>query len=269
MTAKSPEAFLGSVALHAIAIALVFFSARFVTRPSAELPRFELVRGEGDFFDALAAPRGAEASRGTTAEPRSVESSALTHSLRTAIDRAERKARREISEERTAEALHEQPAEAPTAKPAQPRPRVSKQEFDRKQGGATRRTAPAVTGSPRLDPAAIRQGVLDGVKDDAPGGARGTVLSRAQRDLAEEYLAELFARFQRELDHGPFGDGLAVECEFHVLPDGRLAAGRIISTSGDPDYDRAVLNAVRVVRMNAPRPPGVAEVQSVPFRTVR
>jgi TonB family protein len=61
-------------------------------------------------------------------------------------------------------------------------------------------------------------------------------------------------------------DGLAAEAEFNLLADGRAARARLTVSSHDQRFDAAVLQAIASLRL-PPRPPGMPEIQRLPFST--
>ncbi len=54
----------------------------------------------------------------------------------------------------------------------------------------------------------------------------------------------------------------------HVAPDGRASAAELVQSSGWPDLDGAVLEAVRLWRFRPGRRDGVAVASELPFRVV-
>jgi colicin import membrane protein len=145
--------------------------------------------------------------------------------------------------------------------------RLTKEEFDKKYKG---KTPPANSAAPpkvaRVDTDSITKGVPGGstlVKE----GAGGTALTRSEGDAADAYAAMLLQRLKDQLDDTPgLNDGLSAEAEFRIMADGRLLSGRIVKSSGDDTFDKAVLAAIAAIRM-PPRPKGLSEHQVVPFQT--
>jgi colicin import membrane protein len=144
---------------------------------------------------------------------------------------------------------------------------ITKEEFDRLNKTKTpppKKAAPIKVA--KIDAERLAREVLAG-SAKSKAGAGGTALTATEASEVERYIALLLRRLKEELDQTPgVEDGLRAEAEFHILADGRLVRGTIVTTSGNEVFDRAVLRAITAVKM-PPRPKGLGEVQKVPFST--
>jgi colicin import membrane protein len=119
----------------------------------------------------------------------------------------------------------------------------------------------------KIDAKGIREGVVGGTRDDGKGGAGGTALSREEQDLLETYFALLKQKL-RDAHEKPTGlsDQISAEAEFYVGADGSVTRASIVKSSGNSDFDKSVLAAIRDVRGIGPRPDGKGSMLRVRFR---
>lgn len=293
MTATSPKAFLLSASLHGAVIAMLLLFGYVVNQQTTETPKvFELVAGEGDNYmakeaPALGIPGGVKIDipKAPDPVPAPIEPApqpvapvapaplptpkpvtpALTKQeppvpnfkkqLQGVVTRADAKAKREVKKEREAEAK----------KAAEDAKRMTKEEFDRaNKSKTTAAAAAAAKGAPtkvaKIDAEGIAKGVVGGSTANKVGGAGGKALKTDHDDVLAAYDALFKQRLRREFEPPPgLSDSLKVTIELRSNPDGSLVNPRVVTPSGSPEFDRAVLEAIRRVRMPA-RPDRKSEV---------
>ena len=112
-----------------------------------------------------------------------------------------------------------------------------------------------ITKSPKLiDAEGIAKGVVGGSTANKVGGASGKALKTDNTDILAGYDALFKQRLRAEFEPPPgLSDTLKVEIEVRSNADGSLTGGRVAKSSGSPEFDRAVLEALRRVKM-PPRP---------------
>ena len=300
MSDGSAKGFLFSATLHGIVAGLMFLSF-VLKRGEDEVPKvFELVAGEGDNYTAREAPAlgtagGVKLDLPKMPEPkpappepepqpivrppppREVEKAppkAATQPDTTVPDFkkklqrdvivAESKAKREIKKQREAEARKKREADA---KAAEEQKRMTKEEFDRANKN---KTAPSTAKSPpvkvaRVDAEGIAKGVVGGSTKNKVGGAGGKALKSDNEDVLAAYDALFKQRLRTQFEPPPgLSDSLKVEISVHSNADGSLTSPRVVKTSGSAEFDEAVLEALRRVRMPM-RPDKKSEVIQFTF----
>lgn len=290
-------AFFVSLALHIAVVLVLLFIAYVIKDPAAPPTRtFELVAGAGNNYMAREAPALGDPSvklavpkmpalpplpevaapppppktepppitpaptpppieKAPPPPPPKVaekkQPPSIAKQLQRKLQAAKTKATNEVKKEREAE-----------------QKRLTKEAFDREN--AAKKVASAKTPPPaklkKIDTAGIKEGVTGGSTANTKGGAGGNALVADDGDEIERYEALLQRLFKEELDQTPAEDGLRAEAELHIMSDGRLTRGRIVKSSGNDGFDRAVLRAITVIRL-PPRPKGLDEVQIIPFST--
>jgi TonB family protein len=136
-----------------------------------------------------------------------------------------------------------------------------RQEALRKQAEA--RAAKAA----RIDAEGIREGVIGGSTANKVGGAGGKALTREEASELELYWSELLAKIKE--NHTPpegVSDTLVARMEFFVAADGSLSHFRIVSPSGNHEFDRSVIEAGERTRSIGPRPDGRSETVQMTFK---
>lgn len=153
--------------------------------------------------------------------------------------------------------------------------RMTKEQFDREQAAkkvASAKTAKSSSAKPStakfkpIDTKGISGGVVGG-SSASTKGAGGKALTRAEATLLELYDAEFLQKLRRafEEDRPPgLSDALRVTIGVRSNADGSLTSARVTQPSGTPEFDKAVLDALRRVKMR-PRPDGKAETVSFVF----
>lgn len=292
---RSPNAYGLSLTLHVAAIALAVFSAFVLTqKPKPASTVFELVAGQGDNYGATAAPKlgvpggikvpipdfpatpppapaaAPEPAQAVAAEPVPAPVAVTPPTARSKSPAKKAAARKPTSLAQMVKST------------ANWRARIIKKKYDREVAAEQRREMtyeeylrehPSTGGaasrrSAHLDPEGIRQGVEGGSADNATGGAGGKALTREEGDLMDAYFAFLKNRLSQNIDRPTdVGDKLAVQIGFFLAADGSISHVRVLSSSGNPDFDEAVLEAFRRTRPVGPRPDHHSEELQVTFNS--
>lgn len=286
-----------SATLHGVVVALLLLFSYVVNLQMDEQPKiFELVAGEGDNYmareaPALGVPGGVKVPIPAAPEPRpappdpapqelapatpppqavpKIPTPTPTKQKETAVTdfkkklqrdliRADSKAKREIKKEHEAEAK----------RVAEEQKRMTKEEFD-KANKAKSAPAPAgKSGQPKvakIDAEGIAKGVVGGSAANKVGGAGGKALTSDNDDLLAGYYSLFKQRLRAEFEPPPgLSDALKATIEVRSNADGSLASWRIVKSSGSSEFDRAVLDAIRRVKMPA-RPDKKSELIEFDF----
>ena len=287
MTATSPSAFLLSATLHGVVVALALLFAYATSSGEKPTPKvLELVAGEGDNYmateaPALGVPGGVQLNLPKAPEPRPAPPEPtppaptppapeptpppptptppkptpapvtktdsdipnFKNDVRRKIIVADSKAKREIAKERAAEKkrLDEE------------KKRMTKEEFDRANKAKT--TASAKSGSTKVskvDAEGIAKGVVGGSTRNKVGGAGGKAMTSENTEVLAAYFRLFKDRLRQEFLPPPgLADSLKVDIEVRSAADGSLSSARVTRSSGSREFDQAVLEAIRRVRMPA------------------
>jgi colicin import membrane protein len=293
MSEGATKGFWMSAVLHGVAAAVLFI-ATFVVRSAETEPVkiFELVAGEGDNFmateaPALGTPGGVKvdlpeppAPRPAPPEPvptpvapappppapknatppKPAESTApnFTKQINREVIKGESRAKRDIAKERAAEKKRLEDEKK----------RMTKEEFDRlnkSKGSPTSSSKTSPVKVTKIDAEGIAKGVVGGSRNNKTGGAGG----KALKSESDEPLLKYFAYFKQELRkkfEPPPGlsDTLKVSITVLSHPDGSLTNPQVIRSSGSREFEAAVLEAIRRVRM-PPRPDKKTETVEFDF----
>lgn len=275
--------------LHGLAAALLFIFTFVVRSQEAEPVKvFELVAGEGDNFmateaPALGTPGGVKidlpeppAPRPAPPEPvptpvtpapppptpkeatppKAVEPPApnFKKQLVREVIKAESRAKRDIAKERAAEKKR---LDLEKKRQEEEKKRMTKEEFDRLNKGrgspssSSKSTPTKVT---KIDAEGIAKGVVGGSRNNKTGGAGGKALTNDNDDVLLGYFTLFKQRLRTEFEPPPgLSDTLKVTIEMRSHPDGSLTNARVTKSSGSREFEEAVLDAIRRVRM-PPRP---------------
>ena len=266
MNAQSPGAYGLSALLHGVAIGLVLFFSYASTSMLKDNPRvLELVAGGGDNYGATEAPALGDAggvkleappvlpdAPSPKAEPAPIQSAPLE----AVPSPAKPKVRKPVDL-------------VASLKRAQSRRTRQLEERYRKQKEAelAKEAAAAKADRKRIDAEGIREGVLGGSKENKTGGAGGRALTREEGSLLDAYFALLKSRIKE--NHVPpdgVSDNLSARVEFTVAADGSISNVRIVSRSGNFDFDRSVIEAFEHTRSIGPRPDGRTETETMLFK---
>jgi colicin import membrane protein len=282
MNDGSAKGFFCSATLHGAVAALLFFSFVLKRDDSENVKVFELVAGEGENYMATEAPAlgtGVKMNLAKAPEPKATPpdpsppeatpptptppapkpkvtpSDTTVPNFKKKLQRdviiAESKAKREVKKEREAEARR---AAEEAKRAAEEAKKLTKEEFDRQNKPKT--VASANKSNPtkvqKIDAEGIAKGVVGGSTANKVGGAGGKALKTDNTDILAGYDALFKQRLRAEFEPPPgLSDTLKVEIEVRSNADGSLTGGRVTKSSGSPEFDRAVLDALRRVRMPA------------------
>lgn len=276
MTANSPSAFMLSATLHA-ALVIIALLLGYVSR-SDDPPEkiMELVAGIGDNYMATEAPalgtaEGLKSNVPKVAEPKPTPPEPahqeatptppappaptppikqaepppkdFAKDIKRAIIRGESQAKRDIKKD-------EEKKKKLAADEAK---KISKEEYDRTHSPKNNPPIKVASNkSPKVDAEGIAKGVAGGSTANKVGGAGGKALTSDNSDVLAAYEKMFRDRLRREFVAPPgLSDRLKVEIEVRSNADGSLTGARVVTSSGSADYDRAVLDAIRTLKMPA------------------
>lgn len=302
MSDRMPAAFVTSVVLHSLVVAVLLlaaYSKSFESKPATKV--FELVAGEGDNFaateaPALGSPGGIKLSVPSPPVPR-------PEPVAPEVTKPEPVPEKPVPTPPVTTppvpkppipVAPPVPKQEPVKSPTEPKPTTSKTKTmaeqmrweairseskiktqiardkaaEKKRLEQEAKVAKAAAASaPRVDVEGIVKGVQGGSTANKEGGAGGKALVRSDGPVMEAYFGMLRDRLLKALDKPPgLSDTLVAEAEFRIGADGSIRGAKIISPSGSVEFDRAVLEAYSRVRMPA-RPDGKSTVQTARFRT--
>jgi len=107
--------------------------------------------------------------------------------------------------------------------------------------------------------------VVGGSRNNKTGGAGGKALKNDNDDVLLGYFALFKQRLRTEFEPPPgLSDTLKVSITVLSHPDGSLTNPRVIRSSGSREFEAAVLEAIRRVRM-PPRPDKKTETVEFDF----
>lgn len=270
MTQRFSNAVLTSALFHAAAIVLIIAITYLAgLRSGKPLDLFELVAGEGDNYMATEAPAlgTAEGNPANVAPPEAASTMVVTAKAPAPTpvpkDVDFTKAAQKVAAKETAKiaakTLAEQKAAEKAAKEEEAKQaKMTKEEFDRLNKGKTPPAMNPKTNAPKIDAKGIAGGVAGGSTTNTKGGAGGKAMTAASGAVVEQYTSMLISKLKTALDdQKPPGlsDTLVATASMTMLPDGTLSGGKITKTSGNREFDKAVLDAIRLTKMPA-RPSG-------------
>jgi len=286
MTATSPSAFMLSATLHALVVALILLIAYVANSGDTPPPTvLELVAGEGDNFaaneaPALGIPDGikvplTKAPELPVAPPEPVKPEPLPpppaptppaptpppptppppvtptpkpaeptipdfkKDIKKKVQAADRKAKKEVAAEKK--------------RVEDEQKKLTKEEFDRThktKAGAATSTKSSPTKVVKIDSEGIARGVVGGSTKNKTGGAGGKALANDNTDQMASYFEGLKSSVRLKFEAPPgLSDTLKVDIELRCNADGALTNVRITKSSGSTEFDRAVLDAIRRVKM--------------------
>ena len=168
----------------------------------------------------------------------------LQKNLKDTIRTAKSNAARQIAREEKQRQAEEKKREAEQAR------QMSYEEFLKQKGAPSSKTAS--TKVPKVDGKGIAKGVLGGSTENTVGGAKGTALHSDNDDVLAAYYEYFKEEVRRNFEQQPrWSDALKAKIEVRSHADGSLTNARITKTSGDKDFDQAVLESIRRVKLPA------------------
>jgi TonB family protein len=287
MTATSPRAFALSATLHAVLIALALLVGYATSQSERTAPKIlELVGGEGDNYMAKEAPAlGIEGGVKMSIpepkvqpapvqpapppppepepEPAPVKPAPpppqpkqelpkakapdatvpdFKNQIKQTVRTADKKAKREVAKER---ALEKKRAD-------EEQKRLTKAEFDRLNKQKSTTTPSPKAGSTKIAKIdeGIAKGMVGGSRANKVGGAGGKALKSDNDNVLDAYYALFKQRLREKIEPPPgLSDQLMVTVEVRSLADGTLVGAKIAKSSGNREFDQAVLEAIKRVRM--------------------
>ncbi len=152
--------------------------------------------------------------------------------------------------------------------PEPPKPKtLSYEEFIRQQGKPkpqkVRKTQPKKIVAPKIDTSAIRANLNELLVDSS--NVRN--MSTGEQDALMSYLSGIKAALKRAWQK-PSGLSNNLKCtvRFDVSAGGKLLSPRIVSSSGNSEFDTSVLQAFKNIRNFGPTPHGRSEFIQIVFR---
>lgn len=259
MTQRFSNAIAASALFHGAVIALILAIAYVAgLRSGKKLEFFELVAGDGDNYSATVAPALGTAD-GNPANVAPAPSAAMVVTASKAaepkpmdiakdIQKAAAKATAKIEKQTKAEELAAQKAaQAEAAKQA----KTTIDEFN-KLKGKTPPPPAAKANAPKIDAKGIAAGVVGGSTANTKGGAGGRAMTSTGGTVVADYTSLLIQQLRKNLDdQKPPGlsDSLVATASMVILPNGTLSGGTITKSSGNSEYDKAVLDAIRLTNL--------------------
>ena len=259
MRVNSPSALFSSVALHAVAVALIVLTTVYFTPHEPVQPViFELVAGPATAPDALQAP-----ALGNTLEPVKLDVPKVSAAPEPAV---------EETPPPPAEVAPPKPKAKPDnslAKEVKRSVTTSYRDYMRKH--PTPKPAPVearpAANVPRIDTQGIAGGVRGGSTANTRGGGGGNALTREEHNLLDTYISELIQTLKQAYVAPPgVSDLLEARVTFDITANGSILNPRISKSSGDRDFDQAVLEAFRQYRSIGPTPNRQSDTWTVTFR---
>lgn len=265
------NAYLASVAMHAVFIAVMIASAVVMRQDQTEETKtFELVMGEGNNFAATLAPQ-----EGVKGGNEKIELAPSMPKIPPRPVAPPPPAPDPVMPEpspvapppspKVPEPVKPEPKALPNKVPepkAEPSMSYAEWQKMKAQEEKAKAKAPAKTPGPFkvpvIDPKQFRAGTKDGAKTNTGftgPGAGGKALEATEGSLLERYL-QLLKNRVRESHRSPAGTppGIQAEVEFRITLAGDITAVRVTRSSGNPEYDRSVLDAFQAVGSIGPPP---------------
>lgn len=152
-------------------------------------------------------------------------------------------------------------------KPDPPPAQISYEEFIRKQGAPREQKPRPVTPKPIKAPKIDTSRILDNLRDIMLDTAQLNRMSQSEINALDAYFARLREQLKRAwAKPDGLSDRLQCEVQFDVSSSGVLSGARVVSASGNPEFDRSVLAAFAAVRKVGPTPDGRSYPARVTFR---
>lgn len=192
----------------------------------------------------------------------------MAKAVRWEVIKAESQAKMDAAKRKAAEAKKAAEEKRRLAKLEEEKPKLTKAEFDK--ANANKKTPPAKTPTTKvakIDAEGIAKGVTGGSTANKDGGAGGKALVASDGRAVEKYFEMLKQRVRAQLT-GLAGmeDHLAVTVAVNISAWGKLSNARVKNSSGNAEFDRAVIAAFDRVEM-PPHPEKKSEELELIFRT--
>jgi colicin import membrane protein len=277
MRPNSPSAFFASLLLHGFVIALLAVSTLYLAQTQKVAPAIiELVAGPPTAPDALEAP-----AAGNTPNP-----------VKMTVPKVELPAEKPEPQAVETPAAPEpvppkppQPAKAtppPRAKSDLPTPdtsmakqmnkqaRISYQDYIKKHPTPKQSAVNQVRNAakaPQVDVQGIVGGIRGGSTANTRGGGGGKAMTREEADQLATYISFLMQELKRAYEPPPgVSDQLSAKVTFDITASGAILNPRIVKSSGNRDFDNAVLDAFRRARSIGPTPNRRPDTWTITFQ---
>jgi colicin import membrane protein len=251
-----------SALVHGGAVGLVLFFSYAANSMVQETPKvFELVAGAGNNYAARAAP--ALGSPGgvklQTPAPTPVAAVPEPSPIQSAPETLPAPSKPKVAKpvDLVASLKH---AELRREKNLEAKYQKEKAAEEKREAAEARKVA-------HIDAEGIREGVLGGSAENKEGGAGGKALTREEGSELEAYFAELLVGIKA--NHTPpegVANILSARVELFVAADGSISQVRIVTSSGNEEFDRSVIEACQRTRPIGPRPDGRSDTNIFTFK---
>jgi colicin import membrane protein len=260
MNERSQGAYFLSMTLHAALAGLVLFFSYAATSVVKDTPKvFELVAGEGDNYTATVAPALGVPKPAAVRTPPKADASPIQPAPESVPAAAPKKPAAPTGPPDLVKQLKRVEQRRETAiewKYQQQQKRLAAEEKRREAAEAKAQRQKVA----HVDAEGIAAGVTGGSTENKTGGAGGKALSREEMSQMDAYFAELMLKIKEALvPPEGLNDNLAAGVEFYLAADGSRSSPRIIKSSGNAEFDRAVLDACEHAHSIGPRPDGRSE----------
>ena len=285
MRPHSPSAFLASITLHGVVLAIVLFFTYHTLRNQDTPPVvFELVAGEPapDGSAQLVAPK-----LGNSPTPTKTQQEMPEPEPATAAPQPPEPVKTVTPPEPKVTPAPTPTPPKPKATPTPPKPktqpslsqemkqakRVSYKDYLKKNPIPKQTAAAPSTGgksgksSPRVDVEGIAGGVRGGSAANKKGGEGGKALTRSEQAAWDVYLAKLKLALHNAHEPEPgISDQLSCQVTFDITASGSVLNAQITRSSGNADFDRSVLAAFRRLKSLGPTPDRKSETVVIIFK---
>ncbi len=273
MTARSPSAYVVSMILHGVFVAVMIVSAVVMRDDDAAQSKvFDLVMGDGNDISATVAaqagrPDGSDKIELPPPTPIKVPPRPVVPQPAPEPDVVEPAP---VAPVKTPAPKLPDPKPVVTKVPdaAKTTPKISIEEY-RKLNPAKAPSVAKATGpiAPKLlDPKAYRIGVANGANvktDNTKGGASGKALTAEEGNLLEKYFQLL--RNSAKANHTPppgAADGLETEVRYTVAPNGAISNVQVVRSSGSREFDQSAVEAFRTLESVGRVPDGKSHTRT-------
>ncbi len=269
MRASSPGAIILSTTFHAVVIGVLIAVSAWVRRATEITPQiFDLVNPDdieiGDHFEMPGAPSKNPGVKDAGVKFSKPKGKRVKIPTAQELAAAQEKAAQQEAKPAKAGAERNPPAlRNKTTSYADFQKQNSKQIAANQKvraGGAKGASAPGIDA----------KGIVDDLMQSAAGprgDGGGTGGTRVMIPALSAYFDRLISalRAAHEMPDS-VADLLVAKVSFHLAADGSISAVKIVTTSGNPDFDQSVLDAFRRVRSVGAVPGGKSGTYVVPFR---
>jgi colicin import membrane protein len=276
MSAQTPGAYGMSALVHAGAVGLVLFFSYAANSIEEDSPKvFELVAGQGDNYAATAAPAlgspdGAKVQPAEALPLTAPPSLPVAKTQPSPIQEAPETipAPPKVAKTKTAKPTVAKPVDlVASLKRAEARREKKLEAQYQKQKAAEEKRQEAMRKVSHIDAEGIREGVIGGSTDNKVGGAGGKALTREEGSLLDAYFAMLLSKIKES--HTPpegVSNNLSARVELFVAADGSISHVKIVSSSGNEEFDRSVIDACEHTHSVGDRPDGKSEPVTFTFK---